>query len=87
MTINNSSAAADFIRAAIVEDLKSNRFGIIYQRLPSLDLLATMSRRAAVLGLLFLTITICIGYSTASIPASVRAPARGAPSSSIARCS
>src|SRR5512133_4119481 len=34
MTISNSSAVTDFIRAAIVEDLKSGRFDRIHTRFP-----------------------------------------------------
>src|SRR5512140_3329795 len=34
MTISNSSAATDFIRAAIVEDLKSGRFNRVHTRFP-----------------------------------------------------
>ncbi|HEY7412294.1 MAG TPA: cytochrome c biogenesis protein CcsA [Vicinamibacteria bacterium] len=42
-------------------ELKASRFGIVYQRLPPLDVLARLSLRAAVLGLAFLTLTIAIG--------------------------
>jgi len=55
------SAIYGVLYLLLYHDLKSNRFGIVYRHLPSLDLLSTMSRRAAVLGLLFLTITISLG--------------------------
>lgn len=42
-------------------ELKANRFGIIYGRLPSLDTLAMMHERAALVGLVALTLTIIIG--------------------------
>ncbi len=55
------SAIYGVLYLLLYHDLKSNKFGIVYQRLPSLDLLSAMSRRAAVLGLVFLTITISLG--------------------------
>lgn len=55
------SAIYGVLYLLLYHDLKSNRFGLVYRRLPSLDLLATMSLRAAVLGLLFLTFTIGLG--------------------------
>lgn len=45
----------------LYHDLKASHFGIVYQRLPSLEILAKMSLRAAVLGVVSLTVTIAIG--------------------------
>jgi ABC-type uncharacterized transport system permease subunit len=42
-------------------DLKKRRFGIIYDQMPSLDVLSRMAIRAAVLGFLFLTAAILVG--------------------------
>ena len=43
-----------------------DRFGLVFQRLPPLDVLAKMSLRAAVLGVVFLAVTIGIGILWAS---------------------
>lgn len=50
----------------LYHDLKASRFGIVYQRLPSLEVLARMSLRAATVGVVFLTVTIVIGVVWAS---------------------
>ncbi|RMG67947.1 MAG: hypothetical protein D6715_03535 [Calditrichaeota bacterium] len=42
-------------------DIKSSRFGVIYSRLPSLEVLNEMNYRAAVLGFVFLTFAIVLG--------------------------
>lgn len=55
------SAIYGVLYLLLYHDLKASRFGLIYQRLPSLDLLATMSLKAAVFGLAFLTLTIAFG--------------------------
>ena len=60
------SAIYGVLYLLLYHDLKSSRFGIVYRRLPSLDLLAMMSLRAAVLGLVFLTATIALGALWAS---------------------
>ncbi len=44
-------------------DIKSAQFGIVYRRLPSLEELNEMSTRAAMLGFLFLTLTIFLGIT------------------------
>ena len=41
-------------------EIKANRFGVLYNRLPSLGLLERMSAVAAIIGLLFLSIAIVI---------------------------
>ncbi len=45
------SAIYGFLFLLLYHDLKSTHFGLIYRRLPSLDVLAKMNIRAAVLGL------------------------------------
>lgn len=42
--------------------LKRHRFGLFWERLPSLELLDTFSRRSLVAGVVFLTVTIGIGH-------------------------
>ena len=44
-------------------EIKANRFGLLYNRLPSLGLLERMSAVAAIVGLLFLTIAIIIAFT------------------------
>lgn len=46
---------------ALYHDLKASRFGVVYRRLPSLELLARMSLRAAVFGVVCLAFTIGFG--------------------------
>jgi HemX protein len=41
--------------------LKQKKFGLIFERLPSLDVLASMGMGAALLGWLFLTVAIALG--------------------------
>jgi len=60
------SAIYGLLYLLLYHDLKASRFGLVYRRLPSLDLLATMSLRAAVFGVVFLTVTIAIGMIWAS---------------------
>jgi HemX protein len=44
-------------------EIKANRFGTLYQRLPSLGLLERMSAIATIIGLAFLTIAIVIAVT------------------------
>ena len=60
------SAIYGVLYLLLYHDLKSSRFGVFYRRLPSLDILAKMSLRAAVLGVVFLTVTIVFGAIWAS---------------------
>ncbi|GAB4173634.1 MAG: hypothetical protein Kow00108_08500 [Calditrichia bacterium] len=46
----------------LYHDLKSNRFSIIFERLPSLESLAGMIYKSAVLGSVFLTLAIFLGH-------------------------
>ncbi len=45
----------------LYHQIKSNRFGTFYKRLPSLQLLERMSEKSAIFGVLFLTVAIAIG--------------------------
>lgn len=60
------SAMYGILFLVMYHELKANRFGLIYQRLPSLELLASMSLRASAVGLAFLTVTILFGALWAS---------------------
>ena len=60
------SAIYGLLYLLLYRDLKTSRFGLVYQRLPPLDVLAMMSLRAAVAGLVFLTLTIAFGALWAS---------------------
>ena len=44
-------------------EIKANRFGLLYNRLPSLGLLERMSAVAAIVGLMFLTVAIIIALT------------------------
>jgi ABC-type uncharacterized transport system permease subunit len=60
------SAIYGVLYLLLYHDLKASRFGLVYQKLPPLEVLAKMSLRAAVLGVVFLTVTIAIGVLWAS---------------------
>jgi ABC-type uncharacterized transport system permease subunit len=60
------SAIYGILFLALYHDLKASRFGIVYRRLPSLELLARMSVRAAVFGVVCLAFTIGFGIAWAS---------------------
>lgn len=47
----------------LYHQIKSNHFGTFYQRLPSLGLLEKMSEKAAIIGLVFLTVAIVIAVT------------------------
>ncbi len=55
------SAVYGVLYLMLHHELKVSRFGIIYERLPSLDTLASMHDRAATVGLFMLTIAILLG--------------------------
>jgi ABC-type uncharacterized transport system permease subunit len=55
------SAIYGILYLMLYHDLKTSRFGLVYRRLPPLDVLAMMSLRAAVAGVAFLTVTIACG--------------------------
>ncbi len=60
------SAIYGLLFLLLYHELKTSRFGLVYRRLPSLDVLARMNIRAAVLGLSSLTLAILAGIFWAS---------------------
>jgi len=55
------SAAYGFLYLMLYHEIKSSRFGLIYNRLPNLEMLETMSHRAEVFGFVSLGVAIVIG--------------------------
>ncbi|HEY6192916.1 MAG TPA: cytochrome c biogenesis protein CcsA [Bacteroidota bacterium] len=55
------SAVYGFLYLMLYHDIKSSRFGVIYQRLPNLETLERMSVTATVFGFILLTIAIVVG--------------------------
>jgi len=60
------SAIYGLLFLLLYHDLKTSRFGLVYRRLPPLDVLSMMSLRAAIAGVVFLAITIGCGAVWAS---------------------
>ncbi len=55
------SAVYGFLYLILYKDIKLNKFGLIFDRLPSLEVLETLSFYSAVIGFILLTIAIVIG--------------------------
>ncbi len=55
------SAVYGFLYLMLYHEIKSTRFGLIYSRLPSLEMLETMSNRSEVFGFALLSVAIGIG--------------------------
>lgn len=55
------SAAYGFLYLMLYHEIKSSRFGLIYNRLPNLEMLEKMSSKAEVFGFIMLSIAITIG--------------------------
>jgi ABC-type uncharacterized transport system permease subunit len=55
------SAVYGFLYLLLYKDIKLNRFGLIFNRLPSLEVLERLSYLSAVIGFVLLTIAIVIG--------------------------
>ena len=55
------SGVYSFLYLMLYHDIKSSRFGLIYDRLPNLEMLETMSHKAEVFGFFALSIAIGIG--------------------------
>jgi ABC-type transport system involved in cytochrome c biogenesis permease subunit len=55
------SAVYGFLYLTLYKEIKLNKFGLIFDRLPNLELLEKLSFYAAVFGFVLLTITITIG--------------------------
>jgi len=55
------SAVYGLLYLILYKEIKLNKFGLIFNRLPSLEILEKLSFIAAIIGFVFLTITIVIG--------------------------
>ena len=55
------SAVYGFLYLMLYHDIRSSRFGLIYNRLPNLETLETMSNRGEVFGFWALTVAIGVG--------------------------
>lgn len=55
------SATYGFLYLMLYHEIKSTRFGLIYNRLPNLEMLETMSNKAEVFGFLMLSVAILVG--------------------------
>jgi ABC-type transport system involved in cytochrome c biogenesis permease subunit len=55
------SAVYGFLYLTLYKDIKLNKFGLIFNRLPNLEVLETLSYYSAVLGFVLLTFAITIG--------------------------
>lgn len=55
------SAVYGFLYLMLYREIKSSRFGLIYTRLPNLEMLEKMSGKSEIFGFLMLTIAIAIG--------------------------
>jgi ABC-type transport system involved in cytochrome c biogenesis permease subunit len=55
------SAVYGFLYLMLYHEIKSSRFGLIYNRLPNLEMLETMSHKAEVFGFVMLSIAIVVG--------------------------
>jgi len=55
------SAAYGVLYLLLYHEIKSSRLGVVYKRLPSLEMLETMSRKSEAFGFVALTVAIVIG--------------------------
>lgn len=55
------SAVYGFLYLMLYHEIKSSRFGLIYNRLPNLEMLEKMSGKAEVFGFIMLSIAIAVG--------------------------
>ena len=55
------SAIYGLLYLMLFHDIKQHRFGLIYKQLPSLEIMANFTHRAATLGFFFLSIAIVLG--------------------------
>ena len=56
------SAAYGFLYLMLYHEIKSSRFGVIYKRLPNLEMLEKMSTNSELFGFLTLTLGIAVGF-------------------------
>jgi ABC-type uncharacterized transport system permease subunit len=70
------SAVYGVLYLLLHHELKRSRFGLVYDRLPSLEILARMSLGAVLVGLLALTVTIAFGslWASSEFPGFTRDP-------------
>jgi len=63
------SAIYGFMYLMLYHDIKSSKFGIIYSRLPSLEVLGNMNYNSALIAFIFITLAIILGsvWSSMSI--------------------
>jgi ABC-type transport system involved in cytochrome c biogenesis permease subunit len=55
------SAVYGFLYLMLYHEIKSSRFGVIYSRLPNLEMLERMSSKAEVFGFIMLSVAIVVG--------------------------
>jgi ABC-type uncharacterized transport system permease subunit len=55
------SAVYGLLYLMLYHEIKSSRFGIVYSRLPNLEMLESMSHRSEIFGFVMLTIAILVG--------------------------
>lgn len=55
------SAVYGFLYLMLYKEIKTNRFGLIYERMPNLEILELLSFYSSIIGFIMLTITIIIG--------------------------
>lgn len=55
------AAVYGFLYLLLYNELKLNKFGLIFERLPNLEILERMSFTSAIIGFIFLTLAIVIG--------------------------
>ena len=70
------SAVYGVLYLVLHHELKRSRFGLVYDRLPPLEVLARMSLRSVIVGLFALTVTIVCGslWASSEFPGFTRDP-------------
>jgi ABC-type uncharacterized transport system permease subunit len=56
------SAVYGLLYLMLYHDIKASRFGVVYKRLPSLEILATLSFKSTFFGFILLSVAITIGF-------------------------
>ncbi len=71
-----ASAVYGLLFLLLYHELKKSRFGLVYERLPPLEVLARMSLGAVAFGLAFLTVTVLCGalWAASAFPGFARDP-------------
>ncbi len=57
------SAIYGLLYLMLFYDIKKNRFGLMYKQLPSLEVMANFTYRAATFGFIFLTVAMALGFA------------------------